>query len=237
MRETWFDKTCRLTNVKYGEGFRCYRNVAVIDSRIGKGVTVGDDTTIAKCNIGNNVAVNRRSYINNSIIGDFSYSGINTTINFSIIGKFCSLARNVDIGGFDHDYHKVTTMPMFRFRQLEGGYNPEIEEKELCRIGNDVWIAAGAQILHKVAIGDGAVIGGGAVVTKDVPPYAIVAGVPARLIGFRFNDIIIEQLLEIRWWEWPDETILQNIEWMIMKDLNSETIEKMKEIRKNCYKS
>ena len=73
-------------------------------------------------------------------------------------------------------------------RGLGAGGNPEVGEKELCIVGNDVWIAAGAQILHKVTVGDGVVIGGGAVVTKDVPPYAIVAGVPARIIKFRFDE-------------------------------------------------
>ena len=232
MRETWLDQTCKLTNTKFGDGFRCYRNTVVVDSEIGVGVTVGDDTTVARCRIGNNVALNRRSYFNDSIIGSFSYAGSNTTMNYSEIGKFCSLARNVDIGGFDHDYHKVTTMPMFRFKQLSEGGNPSVGDKELCRIGNDVWIAAGTQILHKVSVGDGAVIGGGAVVTKDVPPYAIVAGVPARIIKFRFDEQTIEELLDIRWWDWPENVVLDNIEWMIKQDINSDTLARMKEIGK-----
>lgn len=230
MRDSWIDLTCKVTNSKYGEGFKCYRNAVVIDSEIGVGVTIGDDTTVARCIIGNNVAFNRRSYFNDSVIGAFSYAGSNTTMNFSSIGKFCSLARNVDIGGFDHDYHKVTTMPMFRFKQLSGGGNPEIGEKELCKIGNDVWIAAGTQILHKASVGDGAVIGGGAVVTKDVPPYAIVAGVPAKIIKYRFDEKTIEELLEIKWWDWPEKVVLENIEWMIKQDINSDTLVRMKEI-------
>ena len=233
MRETWIDQTSKIINTKYEKGLNCYRNAVVIDSEIGSGVTIGDDTTIARCKIGNNVAFNRRSYINDSFIGAFSYSGSNTTINFSSIGKFCSLARNVDIGGFDHDYYKVTTMPMFRFKQLFRGENPDVGiKRELCKIGNDVWIASGTQILHKVSIGDGAVIGGGAVVTRDVPPYAIVAGVPAKIIKFRFDEKTIEELLNIKWWDWPEDIILKNIKWMIRSDLNSYTLAKMKEISK-----
>lgn len=233
MRDTWIDQTSKVTNTKYGEGFKCYRNAVVIDSEIGVGVTVGDDTTVARCKLGNNVGLNRRSYINDSIIGSFSYAGSNTTMNFSSVGKFCSLARNVDIGGFDHDYHKVTTMPMFRFKQLSGGGNPEVRGEELCMVGNDVWIAAGTQILHKVFVGDGAVIGGGAVVTKDVPPYAIVAGVPARIIKFRFDDKTIEELMDIKWWDWPEDVVLDNIEWMIKTDINSDTLAMMREISKD----
>ena len=233
MRDTWIDQSCRITNTTYGEGLKCYRNAVVTDSELGSGVTVGDDTTVARCKVGNNVAFNRRSYFNDSVIGAFSYAGSNTIMNFTSLGKFCSLARNVDVGGFDHDYRKVTTMPMFRFKQLSEGANPEAGKRDLCVIGNDVWIAAGAQVLHKVTVGDGAVIGGGAVVTKDVPPYAIVAGVPARIIKFRFDEKTIADLLDIKWWDWPEEVILANINWMIKQDINPETIARMKEIKKS----
>lgn len=233
MRETKLDPTSKIINSTYGEGLNAYRNVVITDSHLGSGVTIGDDTTIARCTIGENVAFNRRSYINNTIFGDFSYAGSNTTINYSRIGKFCSLARNVDIGGFDHDYHKVTMMPMFRFIELSKGEKPDAGEKELCEVGNDVWIAAGTQILHKVKVGDGAVIGGGAVVTKDVPPYAIVAGVPAKIIKFRFDENTISDLLDIKWWDWPLDLVLANIEWMIKADINSDTLARMKELSKS----
>ena len=236
MRETRIDQSARVTRSVYGDGFLCYRNAVVADSSLGAGVTVGDDTTIARCTVGNHVAFNRRSYVNDSVIGDYSYSGSNTTINFSEIGRFCSLARNVDIGGFDHDYHKVTTMPMFRFQQLSSGGGPEIREERLCSIGNDVWIAAGAQILRKATIGDGAVIGGGAVVTSDIPPYAIAVGVPARVIKFRFDERTIRELLDIRWWDWPEETIMNNIRWMIESDMNTDILARMKEIKQSIQR-
>lgn len=233
MRDTKLDPSSKIINSTYGNGLNVYRNAVITDSKLGAGVTVGDDTTIARCIVGGNVAFNRRSYINDTVFGDFSYAGSNTTINYSHIGKFCSLARNVDIGGFDHDYHKVTTMPMFRFVQLSKGRNPDAGENELCEVGNDVWIAAGAQILHKVTVGDGAVIGGGAVVTKNVPPYAIVAGVPAKIIKFRFDDNTISGLLDIKWWDWPLDVVLANVEWMMQADMNSDTLARMKEISKS----
>lgn len=88
---------------------KLFRNTVINNSKIADGCSVGDDTTIERCVFETNVAINRRSYINDSFIGRFSYTGINTTINWTKIGRFCSIARNVDIGGFDHDYHKVTT--------------------------------------------------------------------------------------------------------------------------------
>lgn len=225
---TYIDPTSRISDSELSEGVKCYRNSVVLKSKLGMGVSIGDDTNVERCLIGNHVAINRRSYINDSIIGDYSYSGINTTMNFVMMGKFCSIARNVDIGGFDHDYHKVTTMPMFRFRQMLTGEKPIPDaHKDYCETGNDVWIAAGAQVLHKVRIGDGAVVGGGAVVTKDVPPYAIVAGVPARIIKYRFTPEVIDRLLKIQWWNWPQQVIDKNIEWMISRDVDAETLKKM----------
>jgi hypothetical protein len=73
-------------------------------------------------------------------------------------------------------------------------------------VGHDVWIGHGAIILSGVTIGDGAVVAAGAVVTKNIPPYAIAAGVPARIIKYRFSDSAIRELLDIRWWDWPDTT-------------------------------
>lgn len=224
----FIDSTANISDSELGEDVRCYRNSVVSHSKLGCGVSVGNDSNVERCVLGQHVAINRRSYVNDSIIGDYSYAGINTTMNFVRMGKFCSIARNVDIGGFDHDYHKVTTMPMFRFRQMLTGEKPVPDQcNDYCEIGNDVWIAAGAQVLHKVTIGDGAVVGGGAVVTKDVPPYAIVAGVPARVIKYRFAPEVIERLLKIKWWDWPQRMIEEHAKWMIESDLNDETLARM----------
>jgi acetyltransferase-like isoleucine patch superfamily enzyme len=89
---------------------------------------------------------------------------------------------------------------------MEGGVDRSIV------IGNDVWIATNAVIMKGITIGDGAVVGAGAIVNKDVPSYAIVAGVPARIIRYRFEPHIIEKLLEIKWWDWPIEKIRDNFD-------------------------
>lgn len=213
-----------------------YRNSIVENSFFGYNISVGDDTCIVNCKLENNISINRRCYINDSCIGGFTYFGINTTINFTNIGKFCSIARNVDIGGFNHDYCLVSTMPSFRFSQLTGGGEKIINHpkyKDLCNIGNDVWIAAGANVLHNVTIGDGAIVGAGAVVTKDVDPYTIVAGVPAKVIKLRFDKKYINELLEIRWWNWSPEKIKINYELIINSKMSDETIRQLKAIGKN----
>jgi acetyltransferase-like isoleucine patch superfamily enzyme len=80
-------------------------------------------------------------------------------------------------------------------------------------IGNDVWIGANVCILPGVNIGDGAIIAAGAIVNRDVPPYSIVGGVPARVIKYRFDDWMIDKFLKIRWWDWSIERIEENIEY------------------------
>lgn len=143
-------ESARVVSSQIGD-IKVFRNATIVDSKIDSGCSIGDDTNVERCVIGNNVVINRRSYINDSDIGAYTYMGINTTMNFTKIGKFCSLARNVDVGGFDHDYHKVTTMPAFRYAQTKNGggkLESRTEHKDFCKIGNDVWIAAGAQVLH-----------------------------------------------------------------------------------------
>lgn len=223
---SFIHETAKIKETRYST-LKMYRNSAVSNCAFGELCSIGDDSTVESCVFENNVVINRRSYINDSFVGKYTYMGINTTMNWTKIGRFCSLARNVDIGGFDHDYHKVTTMPMFRFAQTVGGgvLKNQVQHEEYCEIGNDVWIAAGAIILHKVKIGDGAVVGAGAVVTKDVPPYAIVAGVPAKVIGYRCSEENIKKLLEIRWWDMSDDALVEVVPKLIQSDINTETIE------------
>lgn len=125
------------------------------------------------------------------------------------IGRFCSIGGNVTIIlGAGHRLDWVTTYPMHAaIRGSLDMTNYVPLEKGDVTIGNDVWVGEGAMILGEVTIGDGAVIGARSVVTKDVAPYAIVAGNPARTIRMRFDDDIVEALLKIRWWDWTAEKI------------------------------
>lgn len=123
------------------------------------------------------------------------------------IGKFCSIASDVKIlitGS--HPTHWITTYPFCIF--LDGIEPSPLEEKDVT-IGNDVWLATGATILGGVTIGDGAAVAGYSVVTKDVPPYAIVGGNPAKIIRYRFPEETIQELLTYPWWNLPIEEIKQ----------------------------
>ena len=129
-----------------------------------------------------------------------------TTPNISV-GKYCSIAPNASFYTRDHPQKFVSTHPMFYNSQLK------IVEKDLIpygelEIGNDVWVGQNAVILpscHK--IGTGAIVGAGAIVTKDIPEYAVVVGNPAKVIKYRFSDNVIQELLESKWWDWEIEEI------------------------------
>lgn len=129
------------------------------------------------------------------------------------MGKFCSIASEVRIfGGAEHKTALVSTYPLKHF--FAGvAVDPNVCSKGNTVIENDVWIGMRAVILSGVHIGNGAVIGAGTIVTHDVPDYAIVAGNPAKLIRYRFAPEQIEELLNIRWWDWPDDRIIENIDY------------------------
>ncbi len=140
-----------------------------------------------------------------------------------LIGRWCSLASDVEImPGGNHRIDTVTTYPMHRRLGLDGvEHSGEPWSKGDVVIGNDVWIGRGAKILSGVQIGDGAVVAAWSVVTKNVDPYSIVAGVPARLVRLRFAPETVESLLRIRWWDWDDADILERIDELTGTDLDA----------------
>jgi acetyltransferase-like isoleucine patch superfamily enzyme/SAM-dependent methyltransferase len=125
------------------------------------------------------------------------------------VGAFCSIAVEVRIlAGSEHITTRATTFPLNALLfDPPGGNSLDAIDRGTTIVGNDVWIGLGAVVLSGVAIGDGAVIGTGAVVSKSVPPYAVVAGNPARILRYRFNDETRQRLLALRWWDWSDEEI------------------------------
>ncbi|OQA93429.1 MAG: Streptogramin A acetyltransferase [Microgenomates group bacterium ADurb.Bin219] len=134
------------------------------------------------------------------------------------IGKYCSFAEGVKIFGVsEHNYKRVTSFPISLINKTNK--ENDLFTKGPIEIGNDVWIGEGAYILSGVTIGDGAVIGAGAVVTKDIPPYSVAAGNPARVVKMRFPKDIIEKLLKIKWWNWPNEKVIKNAHYFY--DINN----------------
>jgi acetyltransferase-like isoleucine patch superfamily enzyme len=135
-----------------------------------------------------------------------------------VIGKYCSIAADVQFIFGDHALNRVSTFP-FRHLLARNSTNDDAVYRGPIVVGNDVWIGHRSLILANVRIGDGAVVAAGSVVTKDVEPYTMVGGVPARMIKRRFSESQIAELLRIRWWDWPEERIVNNIE-LFYKDID-----------------
>lgn len=145
---------------------------------------------------GNNV-------VKDSSIGKYSYLAHNTIVSNTNIGNYCSIGPNVVIGYGDHPTHLLSTSPKYYctvFSKDEVNSIMEVSNK-MVTIENDVWIGANTYIKNGVRIGTGAIVGANSFVNKDVPPFGIVVGSPAKLIKYRFDEILISQIIKSKWWE------------------------------------
>lgn len=143
-------------------------------------------------------------------IGKYSYIGNNSFVSDTDIGSFTSISTDCYIGGTSHPTDWVSTSPVFHKWENIMKKNFSRHEFDIFHkttIGNDVWIGNRVMIKAGVTIGDGAVIGMGSIVTKDVGPYEIWAGNPARMIRKRFPDDTVEKMQQIEWWDWSDDKI------------------------------
>jgi len=167
------------------------------------------------CTIDRTAVICPRTNLINVAVGRYSYVGANNSMQNVEIGSFCSIGSYVAVGG-KHPLDRPSTSPVFYdkgncFKKvdfIDEGCEPY--EQPLTVIGNDVWIGDKVFINAGIKVGDGAVLGANSVVTHDVPAYAIVAGAPARIIRYRFDEDTIIKLLELKWWNWSDDRIKRN---------------------------
>lgn len=209
-----------------------YRGVTIDNSVVGENCVVGDFTRLKNVNLSDYAKADRDNFLLNSSIGTCSYTGRNDTILHSTIGKFCSIAWNISIGPAEHNYNKITSHD-FLYNNFYGicGNTVSYDRFELpCEIGNDVWIGANSIILRGVKIGNGCVIGANSVVTKDIPPYAIAVGSPAKVIKYRFSESVIEELQQLEWWNLPLQVIRENFSLFSNNNIK-EIINQLKELK------
>ena len=180
-------------------------------------------TKIDRTTFGGKNKIGENTDIIRSSIGFASYIGDNCYLRQCKIGKFCSIGSWVKVITGKHPLHYAMTHPIsFNNDYLKKfnlcsdkivnylGRYEYVSEKYYLEIGNDVWIGQSAEIMSNVRIGDGAIIAAGAVVTKDVPPYAVVGGVPAKIIKYRFSEENIEKLLKLKLWDKDTDWLREN---------------------------
>lgn len=217
-------KYLETTNDDYTEksssDIQVWRNVRLIDSDVDRAV-FADGSYCKGSIIGEDVLLNRRCFVLNSAIGNKSQIGFNTKVLHAEIGKYCSISWDCSIGGPNHNMRTISTYNM----RKQNHYNDKT-----CVIGNDVWMGSGAIMFRGITVGNGAVVGGGSVLTHSVQPYEIVAGVPARHLGWRFEESIRNRLEKIEWWDFPSEVISRNIDLFDM-ELTEEIVDELERIK------
>lgn len=168
----------------------------------------------------------RKATVFNSKIGSYSYLAKRSSAVYAEIGKFCSIGHGSNIGLGHHTLDKLSTSPIFTEKHNGTGHSwsnhsTEYPYKKII-IENDVWIGSRVMVMGGVKIGNGAVVAAGSIVTKDVPPYAVVAGVPAKIIKYRFSEKIITELLQIKWWNFSENKLRNNLD--LFQDSNVEKV-------------
>jgi len=217
-----FFKSMAVIVIRYWLGYK-YRTKNL---NIESGVTI-----FGVKSIGEFVRICRNSSFKKSKIGSYSYIGENCKFENADIGSYTSIGQNVVIVHGKHPAKKfVSTHPVFYSLRKQSGRTFVSKQKfddfnftksgYSVVIGNDVWIGQGVKIIEGVSIGDGAIVGAYSLVTKDILPYSINVGMPAKKIGQRFDDSIIEWLMQFKWWN-------KDIKWIEEEAENFDDIEKL----------
>jgi chloramphenicol O-acetyltransferase type B len=189
-----------------------HNKVRFLRSKVDRGCSITSETKIQP-----NCHILSESLLINSTISSYSYIGKKCIVQNTTLGSFCSIANEVLIGLGKHPDDLFSTSTLFyrmdntlRIKLMDTDY--DFKEYLPVEIGNDVWIGTRAIILDGVKIGHGAIVAASAVVTHDIPPYAIVGGVPAKVIRYRFSPDKIERLLSSKWWDWSLKDIKRRID-------------------------
>ncbi|GAJ38348.1 putative acetyltransferase [Parageobacillus caldoxylosilyticus NBRC 107762] len=210
---------------------KVYRGCSIVKSKMEENTFAGDGSKLDHSHLERYARAGKYNHLYFVKVGKHTYTGQDTVIMHTRIGAFTSISWGVTIGAAEHDFSRITSHTFLYnpYDELNNGVTYYNRFKEECEVGNDVWIGANSTILRGVTIGDGAVVGANSIVTKSVPPYAVVAGNPARIIKYRFDEKIIERLLRIQWWTLDDDIIKKNCHLFAESPSNA-VLDKLEEI-------
>ncbi len=182
------------------------------------------------------VRIGRHTMVCDSHIGRYSYIGEGSVVHAAVVGRFCSVAWGVTLGASAHHLDRATTHT-FPWNAIDGGF---VYERGLVpepvHIGHDVWIGCNAIVLSGVTVGNGAVIGAGALVMDDVPDYAIVVGSPARTIRLRYDEPLVARLNAVAWWNWPRNVLRGNIKYFQMP-FDEEVLQNLEGVSESLHRT
>lgn len=234
------DDTAIISNdSNLGDNVCIYKNVRILNSTLIGNNSIGDFSTVRDSILDKYSSVQRNCDLLRCNIGRYTVIEKNAILHDISIGSFCEISWHCSMGGDNHNYKLPTIHHWYWNRQF--GFEDNADTKggtnffkklysEDCCMGNDVWVGSGVTVNRRVHIGNGSILASGCVVTKDVPDYAIVGGVPARIIKFRFDQITINRLLNVSWWDWPEDVLKIN-RHLFEEELSELTLFEMEKVK------
>lgn len=214
---------CALSDAIIESNIRMGARTLIASSRVESDTLIGDDCHIFNSSVASFTAIYQSCHLSNSELGAYSYVARDAQVDQTSIGRFCSIGPQFLSGLGEHPVSFVSTSPVFFSTRQQCGVSFSegdcFQEKTPVEIGHDVWIGARVFVRDGVKIGNGVIVAAGAVVTNDVPAYAIVGGVPAKILRFRFTQEIIARLQSIQWWNWEDSILRRTQPWFAQSDI------------------
>ena len=205
------------------------RKLKKMNNIIPDSCVIGKDVELLDSELGEECRIAHHASIRSSRVGRLTSIGRYSKLTHSHVGSFCAISWDVTINALTHPDNHLA-MSAFPYVPYVGQFvETRTQHYKLVKIANDVWIGAHAVVMPGIEIGNGAVIGAGAVVTKNVPDYAIVAGVPAKVLRFRFSEQMISRLLMAKWWDLDKSIIKANID-LFQHEFTEESIMRLEDI-------
>jgi len=213
------------SNTILAENINIGKNTSISNSILREGVLIHEECGVHNTCLDEHIIVNSHCCLSDVTVGRFSYLATDSHLQSTRVGSFCSIGPSLICGYGEHPTDFVSTSPVFFSTRKQCGVTfakeNYFEELREVIIGHDVWIGARVFIKNGVKIGNGAIVAAGAVVVKDVPDYAIVGGIPAKIIRFRFSEGTIQDLLSLKWWDWREEDLAKAQKYLCTSDLQS----------------